>query len=151
MTDFLFWPIVKTRVIRFNTGDRRRKRRWSNCVLCIPSIIGGSPNKCWLHTCDACVITTWRLGLRAPLVARNNGLKIMKFHCLGASDPVHAGLPCTSQITALQSFQYEKGSSLKFPQGTYGFQIPPYPIINPASYKSLPRGATGRLYKISGR
>ena len=26
----------------------------------------------WLHTCDACVITTWRLGLRAPLVARNN-------------------------------------------------------------------------------
>ena len=28
--------------------------------------------ECYLHTCDACVITTWRLGLRAPLVARNN-------------------------------------------------------------------------------
>ena len=26
----------------------------------------------WLHTCDACVISTWRLGLRATLVARNN-------------------------------------------------------------------------------
>ena len=26
---------------------------------------------CWQHTCDACVIATWRLGLRAPLVARN--------------------------------------------------------------------------------
>ena len=24
----------------------------------------------WLHTYDACAITTWRLGLRAPLVAR---------------------------------------------------------------------------------
>ena len=32
----------------------------------------GSPNKCWLHTCNACVITTWILGLGAPLVARNN-------------------------------------------------------------------------------
>ena len=28
--------------------------------------IHSSLNKCWLHTCDACVITTWRLGLRAP-------------------------------------------------------------------------------------
>ena len=28
--------------------------------------------ECYLHTSDACVITTWRLGLRAPLVARNN-------------------------------------------------------------------------------
>ena len=26
----------------------------------------------WLHTCDACVISTWRLRSRAPLVARNN-------------------------------------------------------------------------------
>ena len=25
----------------------------------------------WLHMCRACVIATWRLGLRAPLVARN--------------------------------------------------------------------------------
>ena len=24
-----------------------------------------------IYTCDACVITTWRLGLWAPLVARN--------------------------------------------------------------------------------
>ena len=31
----------------------------------------------WLHTCDACVISTWRLGLRATLVARNNS-SIMK-------------------------------------------------------------------------
>ena len=53
------------------TSDRRFKRAWSNCILYIPRILSGSPNKCWLHTCDACVITTWRLGLRAPLVARN--------------------------------------------------------------------------------
>ena len=36
-----------------------------------PFILSGSRNKCWLHTCDSCVITAWRLGLRAPLVARN--------------------------------------------------------------------------------
>ena len=35
---------------------------------CIPFILSGSPNKCWLHTC---IITTWRLGFQAPLVARN--------------------------------------------------------------------------------
>ena len=54
------------------TSDRRSKRTWLNCVLCIPFILSGSPNESWLHTCDACVITTWILGLRAPLVARNN-------------------------------------------------------------------------------
>ena len=60
------------------TSDRRFKCAWSNCVLCIPSILSGSPNECWLHTRDACVITTWRLGLRAPLVARNDKLW---WHC----------------------------------------------------------------------
>ena len=53
------------------TSDGRSKRAWSYCVLCIPFILSGSPNQCWLHTCDACLITTWRLGLRAPLVVRN--------------------------------------------------------------------------------
>ena len=28
----------------------------------------------WLHICDACVIATWKLGLRTPLVAHNNQL-----------------------------------------------------------------------------
>ena len=32
-------------------SNKRSKCRWSNCVLCIPSILSGSPNKCWLHTC----------------------------------------------------------------------------------------------------
>ena len=50
------------------TSDKRSKRTWSHCVMCIPFILSGSPNECWLHTCDAYVITTWRLGLRAPLV-----------------------------------------------------------------------------------
>ena len=27
--------------------------------------------ECWLHAYDACMITTWRLGSRAPLVAHN--------------------------------------------------------------------------------
>ena len=55
------------------TRGRRPKCVWSNCVLCIPFIVSGRPNEWWPHTCDACVITTWRLGLRTPLdfVARN--------------------------------------------------------------------------------
>ena len=28
-----------------------------------------SLNECWLHTCDACVITTWRLGLPRLLLS----------------------------------------------------------------------------------
>ena len=62
--------MVKTRVVRLRWG-RRPKRVRSNCVLCIPFILSGIPIEWWLHTCDACVITTWRLGLRTPLVARN--------------------------------------------------------------------------------
>ena len=77
------------------TTDRRLKRAWSNCVMCIPNILSesdsrprspsflghavalgtrmsGSQNECRLHTRDACVITTWKLGLRATRGARNN-------------------------------------------------------------------------------
>ena len=52
-------------------GVEGRNGVWSNCVLCIPFILSGGPIERWLHTCDACVITTWRSGLRTPLVARN--------------------------------------------------------------------------------
>ena len=58
---------------------RSSKRPWSNCVLCIPFILSRSPNECWLHTCSACIITTLRLGLRAPLVARK---KLVSGQCL---------------------------------------------------------------------
>ena len=67
------WQMVKNARNQISS-DKRSKHAWSNCVLCIPYILSGSPNECnecWLHTCDVCVITTWRLGLRAPLVARN--------------------------------------------------------------------------------
>ena len=36
------------------TSDIRSKCTCSNCVLCIPYFLCGSPNK-WLHTCNACV------------------------------------------------------------------------------------------------
>ena len=42
--------------------------------MCIPFILSGSPKnlkKSWLHVCRARAITTWRIGLRAPLFARN--------------------------------------------------------------------------------
>ena len=82
------------------TSDRRSKRAWSYCVLCIPFILSGSPNQCWLHTCDACLITTWRLGLRAPLVARN---KFVLF----------VGLAFCSQIrTVILERQFCKGAKL---------------------------------------
>ena len=61
------WQMVKTRMIRLRGVEGRNV--WSKCVLCLPFILSGSPNECWLNTCDACVITTWRLGLWAPLVA----------------------------------------------------------------------------------
>ena len=55
--------MVRTRVIRLRGVQGR------NFVFGIPFILSESPNECWVHTCDACVITTWRLGLPAPLVA----------------------------------------------------------------------------------
>ena len=54
------------------TSDKRSKPAWRKCVLCIPYILKVSPNECWLHTSDVCVIATWRLGLRTTRGARNN-------------------------------------------------------------------------------
>ena len=59
------------------TSDRRSRRAWSYCVLCITFILSGSPNHCWLHTWDARAIATWRLGLRAPLVPRNKFVPVL--------------------------------------------------------------------------
>ena len=66
------WQMVKTCMIRLQDSDRGSKQAWSKCILCIPFILRGSPNECWLRTWDACIITTWRLGLWVPLVACNN-------------------------------------------------------------------------------
>ena len=57
--------LVKIYVI---TSDIRSKHTCSKCILCIPYILCGTPNE-WLHTCNACIITTWRLELQAPLDA----------------------------------------------------------------------------------
>ena len=55
---FLVEVILVPRATRLNLTKKRRA-------------LGTRMNECWLHTCDACVITTCRLGLRAPVVARN--------------------------------------------------------------------------------
>ena len=62
------WQMFKTCMIKLwviegpNTCDQI-----ALCVL--HSFLVRSPNEIWLHTCNPCVITTWRLGLWAPLVA----------------------------------------------------------------------------------
>ena len=62
------------------SDERRSKCEWSNSFLWIPFIlISGSPDECWLHTCDACIIT-WRLKLRATLVALNKVVNNSPLH-----------------------------------------------------------------------
>ena len=29
-------------------------------------LLNGNPKECWSHTCDACVITTWRFRIASP-------------------------------------------------------------------------------------
>ena len=54
--------------------SREKVREGPNAPDQIPFIPSESPNECWLHTCDACLITTWRLGLRATRGARKYSL-----------------------------------------------------------------------------
>ena len=74
------WQIVKTRVIRLrviegpNARDQIAFCAFHSFLVEVQTDAGW----CWLHTCDACVITTWRLGLRAPLVARSPQKNIFK-------------------------------------------------------------------------
>ena len=92
------WVIVKTRVIILRVMEGSNAR--DHCVLCIPFIRSGSPNHCLLHTCDTCLITTWRLGLRATRGACN---KFVLF----------VGLAFCSQIrTVFLERQFCKGAKL---------------------------------------
>ena len=52
-------------------SDRRSKRAWPSSYA-LHSLLSGSPNKCWLHTCHICVIATWRLGVWAPIFSHND-------------------------------------------------------------------------------
>ena len=65
------WQMVKTRVTRLRRVEGRNACDQVRFFAFL-FILSGSPNECCLHTCDACVITTWRLGLRATRGARND-------------------------------------------------------------------------------
>ena len=64
-----FWILPKKRTLLDLPCSRfclvGRSVTWRNKNGCKGDY--GSPDKCWLHTCDACVIRTWRFGVRAPL------------------------------------------------------------------------------------
>ena len=61
---------VKTLLLQSVPRDRRSKLALSESVPCIPFILSVKSTR--LHTCRAWVTVTWRLGLRAPLVACND-------------------------------------------------------------------------------
>ena len=56
--------MVKTRMIRLSGVEVRNTRDQIVFAAFHLFLASGSPNKCWL-------VTTWRLRLRAPLVASN--------------------------------------------------------------------------------
>ena len=60
------WQTVKTRVIRLQEVEGQITHD-QICVMCIPFILSGSPFQMLAtYICDACIITTSRLGLGAP-------------------------------------------------------------------------------------
>ena len=61
---------VKTLLLQSVPRDRRSKLALSESGPCIPFILSVKSTR--LHTCRAWVTVTWRLGLRAPLVACND-------------------------------------------------------------------------------
>ena len=67
------WQIVKTCMIRLQVIEDPNMH--DQIVFCaFHSFFSGSPNECWLHTYDECVITTWRLGLQVTRGASENAL-----------------------------------------------------------------------------
>ena len=74
------WLKVKRRVIRSRVIEGRKERNQ------IPFILSWSPNECWFHTCQACVVATWRLGSRSHMVNQEKN-KAIDSH----DGSVHAG------------------------------------------------------------
>ena len=62
--------MVKPRVIKLRVKEGPNARD-QTAFSAYDSFFVEVQTNAGLHTCNACVITTWRLGLQAPLVARN--------------------------------------------------------------------------------
>ena len=62
--------MVKTRVLRLR-GVKGRNASDQIAFCAYHLFLVEVQRNATFSTCDACVITTWRLGLQAPLVARN--------------------------------------------------------------------------------
>ena len=61
------WQIVKTRVIRLRDVEGRNMRDQIAFYAFHFFLVEVQANF-WQYTCDACVLTTWRLGLRATII-----------------------------------------------------------------------------------
>jgi len=67
--------MVKTRVIKIRVIEGPNVH--DQIAFCaFHSSLVEVQTKAGLHTCNACIITTWRLGLWAPLVTRDYFFKI---------------------------------------------------------------------------
>ena len=53
------------------TSASKSKCTWPDCILCIPFILSGSPNKHVIQKCFSCIKATWRLGLWGLLETHN--------------------------------------------------------------------------------
>ena len=53
-----------------NAFTERFIRQWPDCILCIPFILRGSANECWLYICRTCATATWRLGPVEPAMEK---------------------------------------------------------------------------------
>ena len=93
------------------TRGKRSKRTRSNCILCLLFILSGSPNECWLRTCDACILTTWRLGLR-PLLSPVIKAHVFPLPSVGAKPLGPLGLnPFIAHSSIISCFSLSVGTS----------------------------------------
>ena len=81
-------------------------------IIIIIIIISGSPNECWVHTCDACVITTWSPGDQDCGLLLSPAITIERIHSRGQHLIIYKNK---------RKFLHKK--RVQFPQGCLGYLV----------------------------